>query len=127
MSATIRIRDQVVEQLRDLGVKTDDIVKSRRVWINVYCNILEAKIGAAVVKEHPDVDIKNEFVQLAKGNSKDGLPMLEALRKWVAEKSVKGPKVDEFLAEYESVWTTGAMRNPDLIPFGAIPRVLNEP
>lgn len=122
-----RIRDQVVEQLRALGVKTDDIVKSQRVWINVYCNILEGQIGAAVRKEHPEVDTKNEFVQLAKGDSKDGLPTPDALRKWVAQRSVDDPKIGELLTEYESVWTTGAMNNPDLIPFGSIPRVLNEP
>ena len=69
----------------------------------------------------PKTDVENEIVQLAKDNGKDGFPSPEALRKWVTTKGITDPKINERLDEYERVWTTGAMNNPDLIPFGSNP------
>ena len=51
----------------------------------------------------------------------DGLPSPDTLRKWVSSKSAKDPKIEELLQEYDNVWTTGTMKNPDLIPFGVSP------
>jgi hypothetical protein len=119
-----RVRDQIVERLRDIGVPQDDIVKVQRLWIIVYCSILEGQIEARVREAFPTkTDVENEIVQLAKDNGKDGLPSPEALRKWVTTNGLTDPNIIERLDEYQRVWTTGAIHNPDLIPFGSIPTI----
>jgi hypothetical protein len=117
-----RIRDQIVERLLDIGVTRDGILKAQELWILVYCNILEGQIEEAVHQSLPNTDVKHEVIQVVKGNGRDGLPLPEALRKWVITKGLSDPKINERLNEYERVWTTGAIHNPDLIPFGSIPR-----
>jgi hypothetical protein len=114
-----RVRDQIVQRLRDIGVPPDDILKAEHLWIIAYCSILEGQIEARMHEVLPKTDIENEIVQLAKGNGQDGFPSPEALRKWVTTKGITDPKINERLDEYERVWTTGAMNNPDLIPFGS--------
>jgi hypothetical protein len=121
-SEKFRVRDQIIARLHEIGVKPDDILRAQQGWIDVYCSILEQQIEGAVIRSLPNVDAKNELAKLAKENGKGGLPSPEALRKWVAAKAVSDPKLNELLQNYESVRTTGAAPNPDLIPFGSIPR-----
>jgi hypothetical protein len=125
-SEKFRVRDQIIARLHEIGVKPDDILQAQQGWIYFYCDILEQQIERAVIKNLPNVDAKNEFDKLAKENGKGGLPSPDALRKWVAAKAVSDPELNELLQNYESVWTTGAAPNPDLIPFGSMPRPSGE-
>jgi hypothetical protein len=118
----LRIRDQIIEKLRDIGVKLDKVLETQQLWILVFGSILEGQIEAAVLEAFPKTDLNNEITQVIKENGNNGLPAPDALRKWVKSKGLNNdPKVTERLDEYERVWTTGAMHNPDLIPFGSIP------
>lgn len=115
-----RLHDQIIARLRDIGVPQEDILKAQHVWILVYCSILEQQIQSEVQQSLPKIDTEKEVIEL-KNNGKDGLPTPEALRKWVATKGLNDPKINERLEEYERVWTTGDIHNPDLIPFGSNP------
>jgi hypothetical protein len=123
-----RVRDQIVERLRDIGVTQEDIMKAQHLWIVVYCSILEQQIlydaflGKSLPNTDPITELKNAGIQLAKDKEgKDGLPSPGALRKWVTTKGLNDPKINERLDEYERVWTTGTIHNPGLIPFGETP------
>jgi hypothetical protein len=115
-----RIRDQVIERLQALGVKPDTILEAQHIWILLYCSILEGQIDEALVEAFPNTDLGFQVIR------ENGLPAPDALRKWVTSKGVNNPKVTERLDEYERVWTTGAIHNPDLIPSvpGSIPQSL---
>jgi hypothetical protein len=115
-----RLHDEMVARLQELGVGDADIKKTQHLWIYLYCDILEGMIVYRV-KPYPNSEVVNEALQLPNEADMDGLPSPDTLRKWVSSKSAKDPKIEEFLQEYDNVWTTGTMKNPDLIPFGASP------
>jgi hypothetical protein len=46
---------------------------------------------------------------------------------WVAKKGLTDPTTTELLSEYESVWTTGGMKKPAILPFGAQSHVPEPP
>ena len=115
-----RVHDQIIERLHDIGVAEMDILKAQHLWILVYCSILERQIEDTVQELRPKDDVKNEIIQLVK-DGEDGLPLPEALRKWVTAKGLNEPKINERLEEYARAWKTGTIHNPDLIPFGSIP------
>jgi hypothetical protein len=115
-----RVHDEMVARLQELGVVNADIKKTQHLWIYVYCDILEGMIVYRV-KPYPNSEVVNEALQLPKDADMDGLPTPEVLRQWATSKSAKDPKIEEYLQEYNNVWTTGVMKNPDLIPFGASP------
>lgn len=125
-SEKFKIRDQIIARLHDIGVKSDDILRTQQMWIYFYCDILEQQIEGEVIKNLPDVNGKSELARLANENGKDGLPQPEVLRKWVAAKALSETRLNELPQNYESVWTTGAAANPDLIPFGSRPRLSSE-
>ncbi len=122
VSERFRVRDQIIARLHEIGVTPDDILQAQHGWIDFYCDILEQQIAGVVIRSLPNVDAKNVLSKLANESGKGGLPSPEALRKWVATKAVSDPKLSELLQNYESVWMTGAAPNPDLIPFGSMPR-----
>jgi hypothetical protein len=111
----------MVARLQELGVGDADIKKTQHLWIYVYCDIIEGMIVYRMKQPYPNNEVVNEALQLPKDADIDELPSPETLRKWVSSKSTKDAKIEEFLQEYDNVWTTGTMKNPDLIPFGASP------
>jgi hypothetical protein len=111
----------MVARLQELGVGDADIKKTQHLWIYVYCDIIEGMIVYRMKQPYPNNEVVNEALQLPKDADMDELPSPETLRKWVSSKSTKDAKIEEFLQEYDNVWTTGTMKNPDLIPFGASP------
>ena len=117
------VRDQTVERLKDIGLKEDDILEAQRIWIIAYCSIIEGQIETNIAKAVPKEDVKHEVMQLKKDNGRGGLPFPDALKEWVATKGITDQSTTELLSEYERVWTTGGMKNPALIPFGAQPTV----
>jgi hypothetical protein len=121
-----RLHDEIIQRLKDLGVTQNDILKTQKLWITAFCSILEAQIEDAVHKALPNTDAKKEILQVIKSNGKDGLPLPDALKNWVAAKGLNDHEINERVEEYERVWTTGTMKNPTLIPFGVQPSPLPE-
>ena len=100
-----RVHDDMVARLKELGVGDAEIKKTHKLWIYVYCDILEGMIVYRV-KPYPNSEVVNEALQLPKDADMDGHPPPDTLRKWVSSKSAKDPKIGEFLQEYNNVWTT---------------------
>lgn len=117
-----RLHDEMAARLQELGVDDVDVKQTRHLWTYMYCDILE---GMIVYRVKPYPEAVTEALQLPKDAGMDGLPSPETLREWVKHNSVKDPEIDQFLQEYDNVWTTGKMKNPDLIPFGASPMWAN--
>jgi len=116
-----RLHDEMVARLHDLGVDDADIKKTQHLWTYVYCSILEGMIFRQA-KPSPDDAVISEALQLPKDADMDPLPTPETLRVFVSSKFTKDPKIEEILQEYNYVWTTGTMKNPNLISLGASPR-----
>jgi hypothetical protein len=117
-----RIRAEIVESLKTLGISAADILKAQRGWIYFYDNILEAQLEARVKEIQPDADVENEIKRLPKSDVED-LPSPDTLREWAKGKFLNDPKVTQLLKEYNNIWTTGAIEDPDLVPFGSHPRI----
>ena len=115
-----KLHDEMVARLKELGVSDADIKNTQHLWIYMYCDILEGMIVYRV-KPYPNDEVVKEALQLPKDPSMDGLPSPDTLRIWASSKTRNDPKVEELVQEYANVWATGAMKNPDLIPFGASP------
>jgi hypothetical protein len=122
MAERFRVHDEIVANLMEIGLKSDDIMKTQRLWVYVYCDILAALIQGAIKQLLPATDVENEFKLLHKEKEGPRLPSPGTLRKWADSKNLSDTKIDRLLQEYENVWTTGTMKNPDLIPYGAGPR-----
>jgi hypothetical protein len=58
------VRNYIVERLKDIGLKADDILEAQRVWIIAYCSIIEGQIQSNVTKAFPTQDLKHELLQL---------------------------------------------------------------
>lgn len=114
-----RVHDAMVDRLHSLGVGDADIKKTQHLWTYVYCGILE---GMILYRAKPSPDaLMSEALQLPKDADMDPLPTPETLRVFVSSKFTKDPEIEEILSEYTNVWTTGRMKNPDLISLGASP------
>jgi hypothetical protein len=116
-----RIRDKIIDQLTYINVPPVDRLASQRLWITVNCSLILGQIEGFVVKAKPNVDLKSELAPLQRDDKHGNLPTPASLRKWIVVAT--GSKADELLQEYETVWTTGSMKRPELIPFGSIPVV----
>jgi hypothetical protein len=124
--AKFKVHNEIVDRLKAIDVKPTKIREAQMLWISVYANILESMIEAAAKKHLPSENVHDEFSKLPKEET-EGLPSPETLRRWVASKSLNDAEISQLLQEYERVWTTGTMNNPDLIPFGSTPKPTNEP
>ena len=116
-----RLRTQIVERLSSIGITTEEMKKTQRTWIYVYCGILKDMIEAAMMKRFPSADIAGELRTLSSRGGQDRLPTPSALWNWLATRAPVDPYVAELIKEYDIVSKTGAMNNADLIPFGTVP------
>ena len=119
-----RIHDQIVERLDSIGVQQSDLLKAQRMWIAINCSMLEGEIEGIIAKSLPNINLEQEVDKIAETDGRSGLPSPKALRLYVLTKNLNDPKLRELIQEYESVWNTGSMRNPNLIPFGSVPKAL---
>jgi hypothetical protein len=69
-----------------LVLKEEDIREAQLVWIIAYCGIIEGRIEDNITKAFPKENIKQEVIQLAKDNGRDGLPLPDALKEWVKKR-----------------------------------------
>jgi hypothetical protein len=120
-----RIRDQIVDQLKGIGVPERDILQAQRIWRYFYCDIVEGMIEQRLREVVPQTDIEIEVKQLRK-DDEFKLPSPDTLRDWITPKKQSDARLTELLEEYERVWTTGTMKTPNLIPFGMHPRGQSE-
>jgi hypothetical protein len=86
------------------------------VWSLVYCNMLLDRIEANVAQLLPNVKTEDEIESLPK-DSERGLPLPEAVQNWITTKALNDTTLTKLVAEYANVWTTGTMKDPQLIPF----------
>jgi hypothetical protein len=113
-----KIRDQMVDSLKEIGVHDSDVLEAQAVWISIYGRMILDHLEGIVVRLLPNIPnekVVEEIEGLPK-NPTSGLPLPKDVRNWIAAKSLNDAKLTQFLDEYEYMWTTGAMKKPDLIP-----------
>jgi len=117
-----QIHDRIVASLKSLGLSRSDILKTQELWIYFWCNILEEMVVRRAQVSIPTLKLLDELKELSQGTGQQGgLPSPDTLYSWVVSKGLKDPNIDQLLGEYQNVWLTGTMKDPDLIPFGSAP------
>lgn len=113
------IHDNIINSLKTIGIPHDEIMNAQVVWIGVYCRMIFDSIER--IASSSDSKAEAEIENLPKVD-KWALPTPDTLRNWIATKSLHDAKLTELMDEYDHIWTTGTMKNPDLIPFNQIMR-----
>jgi hypothetical protein len=109
------LRDRAVDSLRGIGIPDEKILEAQNIWISIYCRLLLGYI-AREATSLPDAN--NQIGALPK-DQKYSAPTPTTLRDWAKAKAISNPNLFKLLDEYQSIWTTGSMKNPDLIEPGA--------
>jgi hypothetical protein len=113
-----RVRDQIIKNLQAIGVPQSEILKAQNVWIFQVCyGFLETlkfyTQQPRNMQQQPDVT--SEINKLPQDAARQ-LPPPDTLRKWVASKGLNDAKINRLLDEYQSVWNTGSMIDPNVPP-----------
>jgi hypothetical protein len=122
-----QIRDRIVDSLKEIGVQDNKVLDAQTVWISVYGRMILDRLEDIAVGLLPNIP-NEKVVGEIDGLPKDltyGLPLPKDVRNWIAAKSLNDAKLTQFLDEYEYMWTTGAMKNPGLIPFNGLMSLRN--
>ncbi len=72
-------------------------------------------VERVAAKSLPVKNIYAEVNGLQKSSERQ-LPFPQALRAWAASHSLSDAELQKYLDEYDRMWATGSMREPDLIP-----------
>src|SRR5271163_2676832 len=92
-----RLRDQIVERLKDIGVKSDGRLRAQHMWIYVNCSMIEQQIEGHITAVLHDADVQKEFSHLAESGGQYGLPPPDALKTWITAKDLRDPQVSGLL------------------------------
>jgi hypothetical protein len=113
LAEKFRVRNEIVDSLKDIGVPRQDIIKAQTVWIIALCDGFLRIIKGEAKKLLPNVDVERELNELPKDDARQSLPVPNELRAWVASKTLSDPEINQLLDEYQSVWNTGTMIDPN--------------
>jgi hypothetical protein len=109
------LHDNVVASMRKLKIPEDEILEAQQPWIHVYCRMILDRIEGIAAQLLPIINAEDEIEGLPE-DSEHGLPSPKTLRNWIAAKSLNDAMLSKFVEEYENVWMTGTMQDPQLIP-----------
>jgi hypothetical protein len=114
--AKFEIHDRIINSLKEMKISDEEISKAQAVWITLHCRMILDSIEGIVARLRPDVvNAADEMEGLPKESGR-GLPLPEAVRNWIASRSLNDVQLFQLIDEYDKVWTTGTMKNPELIP-----------
>lgn len=112
--AKFNVRDNIVANLRSLGLSEADITATQGVWIGVYSrlllNVIEAKAEGA---------IKGSAAEIAKLPAADGkgVPSPDILKSYLRDHFAADEQLRTLADEYQNLWSTGDLKDPSVIPF----------
>jgi hypothetical protein len=115
-SAKFELHDSIINSLKKIGTPDDKILEVQSFWIGLNCRLLLDQIDDIASQLLSDPKAEAEIENLSKVKE-FVVPLPETIRNWTKARSLNDPKLNEILGEYERVWTTGTMKNPDLIPY----------
>jgi hypothetical protein len=117
-SEKFAIHDRIVNNLEDIGLPQEDIIKTQEMWIQVQCRMLFDRIESSIFEMMPDETAMEEVRGLPQDGDRQ-LPSPDTLRDWISSKSLRDDRLDQLVDEYTNVWTTGSMKNLALITSGS--------
>ncbi len=115
ISEKFKVRDEIVEALKGMGISDDEILNVQEVWISVYGNLLLNRI-LNVAGTLPSSPVPKAIISNLPRIAKYDLPNPESLTKSLP---MNNDKLTTMLQEYRLLITTGKMNEPDIIPFSA--------
>jgi hypothetical protein len=110
------IRDKIIANLEETGVSGNDILDAQQIWIDIYAAMSLDHIDGKLEQITKDSNMAKDIDSLPMEPSRR-LPSPEAIEQFVSSRSVNNAEVSDLIAEYKSMWTTGSMKNPSIIPF----------
>jgi len=112
-----RLHDELIKNLEAIGTSSDTIIKiQNNFWIPVLCQGFLSNIEVTAKNLLPNVDVESEVKNLPKDDAKLQLPLPDALRKWATSRGLYDAKIKALLDDYQSIWNTGTVANPNEIP-----------
>lgn len=108
-----RIRDGIVASLQRLGVTGEEIGRVQTHWITTHCSVMALEISNTFIRLS---DYQATFLSVFPPNDANlGVPTPQAFRDVAKQRGYSDPGLSDLLDEYERLFSTGAMRDPDLL------------
>ena len=115
-STKFDLHNRIIDSLKKIGIPDTDILEVQSFWIGLHCRLLLDQVDDMAKKLLSDPKVEAEIENLPKVEG-FAVPSPETIRTWIKARSPDDYKLNEILDEYERLWTTGTMKNPDLIPY----------
>jgi hypothetical protein len=107
------LHDKIIDNLKHIGIRDDEIANLQSSWSFEYLRITLDIIEEVASKLLSDLKAEAEIDALPKTERR--VPSPETVKSWITTHSLQDPTLSELVDEYQRIWTTGSMKNPDLI------------